>query len=426
MSRTLHAFSANTQDMAIHLEDQLSENQGVTPEGYLICKNVPVSRVGVQYYLGSELGLNDKYNKRIPVYRLAEDVFNETALQSLESKPITDDHPTQSVTAQNASYLAMGHGRNVRHTDKHVMADLVLTNPSLIQAVREKRKFEISLGYTCKYLPYKDGFRQTDIRVNHIAVVESGRAGRHVCIKDKALIDKKRGSIPMNKKQALAAMFSAFAKDASQDDLLAVLPYVAEDDVKTADADKTDKGLLALLTGVLSRDAKPTQDAAKADALTAEAVAKIVKDEVAKALKEAKDAEPKPTKKTAKDELEKMLADEDPDEDEKEAKDEDPDEDITEDEDGDDDKDDKEAKDALFHNVVKAIKPIYKDMSPKEQKQMRDHLQKARKKSTADAYAAILNAVKSNKRALDSAAVPIFDKTSREVMSERNPHYKKA
>ncbi len=414
----LKAFTATTQDMSILLDDELSENQGITPEGYLICKNVPVSRVGVQYYLGSELGLQDAWNKKIPVYRLAEDVFHEEALRSLESKPITDDHPQNPVNVQNASYLSMGHGRNVRFSDKHVMADLVITNAGLIQAVRDKRKFEISLGYTCKYLPYKDGYRQTDIRVNHIAVVENGRAGRKVCIKDKALIENNRRSKPMNKQQAFAALLTAYAKDASPEDVAAILPFVTDaEPVKVTDSDKTDKGVLALLTGILSRDSKEAKTE-KTEALTADAIAKIVQDEIAKALKPLKTA--KATKDESEKELKAMLEDEDPDkdDDEKEAKDKDDDEDEQE----------KEAKDSDFAKILAAVKPAYKKLPKAEQKQMRDTLEQVRKKPTADAYAKILGIVQANRKTHDAQNMNVVDSSqlARKVMQERNPHYKKA
>lgn len=416
-------FTATTKDMAILLAEELSQNQGLTPEGYLICQNVPVSRTGVQYYLGSELGLQDKWNARIPVYRLAEDVFEPESLQSLESKPITDDHPQQSVTVQNASYLSMGHGRNARHNDKNVVVDLVLTNPGLIQGIRDKRKYEISLGYNAKYLPYKDGYKQTNIRINHIAVVESGRAGQKVSIKDKALSNNRR-SKPMNKDQAIATMFAAFAKDATPDELVAMLPFVSDSAIpaKPADADKTDKGLLALVTGLLTRDAKPAAAETKETPLTADAVAKLVADEVAKALK-AQKTKDKKAKDADEEEVEKMLEDEWPDEKAKDAEAEEETEDADEEE-------AKESKDADFANVVRALQPLYKKLSVKDQKSMKDQLTKAKKNPTADAYAGILKAVQANKKVHDAEVETgqLHDTSalSRSVMASRNPHYAKA
>jgi hypothetical protein len=421
--------------MAILLEAQLSENQGLTPEGYLICKNVPVSRTGVQHYLGQELGLSNRMNERIPVYRLPEDVFEPESLQSLESKPITDDHPQQAVTVQNAGFLSMGHGRNVRNDGKNVIADLVLTNASLIDGVRDKRKYQISLGYTCQYIPYKDGYRQTNIRINHIAVVEVGRAGPKVSIKDRAPVSaNNRRQKKMDKNQALATMFAAFAKDATPEEVAAMLPFVtdAAPAPKVEAKTDTDKGLIALLSGLMSKDAKPKAEAAPAAALTADAVSKIVADEVAKALKGVQ-AKPKATKDSDEKEVEKMLEDADGDEDDdkdKEAKDSDTDEKEkeTEDEGSEETEEEKEAKDAAFRGVVKALQPLYKTMSTKDKKALTKDLASARKKPTKDAYAKILHAVQSHtKDAATTDAAPMGNAhaVSDRVMAARNPHYAK-
>lgn len=435
------AFTATTQDMAILLDEQLSANQGMTPEGYLICKNVPVSRTGVQYYLGQELGLSNRLNERIPVYRLAEDVFEQESLQSLESKPITDDHPQQQVTVHNAGFLAFGHGRNVRHDDKYVMADLVVMNPGLIEGIRAKKKYEISLGYTCQYIPFKDGYRQKNIRVNHIAVVESGRAGSKVSIKDKMPISvNNRRKHTMD--QLKASILSAYAKDAdtTADDLAKAAQLLMTDAApaaKPAEADKTEKSLLAMLLSGFAKDAKPAP--AEADKpLTADDIKKLVADSVAEALKkQAKDAKPAAGKDAAAKLLDTLLkdagSDEDKDEEGKETDDADEDweEKETGDGDGDDDDDDdddkkKEANDAAFANVVKAIQPFYSKMSKKEQRQVKDQLTKLQKKPSASGYAGILKAIKSHKTG-DQAPTQVVaqDSISRKVMESRNPHYAK-
>ena len=48
---------------------KISPNMVKTPENFLICKNVPIARTGVQKYLGKEIGLDDRANDIIKVYR---------------------------------------------------------------------------------------------------------------------------------------------------------------------------------------------------------------------------------------------------------------------------------------------------------------------------------------------------------------------
>lgn len=414
-----------TRDMAILMEAQLSENQGMTPEGYLVCRNVPVARIGVQTYLGQELGLSQKYGERVKVYRLPEDVFEEEALRSLESKPITDDHPRDLVTIHNAGYLAMGHGRNVRHDTNHVICDLMVMNQSLIDGIRAKRKYNISLGYTANYVPYKDGYKQTNIRINHIAVVEVGRAGPKVSIKDKAPSDSQnRRKHPMNKREALAAMFAAYAKDADPQDIVAVLPFVtdAEPATATKDTDKSDKGMMGLLAGLLARDAKPAET--KTETLTADAVKKMIADGIAEALKglKSKDSEDHPDEKEDKELIEKMLK-------EKETGDEDTEgeEKATEDEDSEEEsEEEKKTDDAAFAGLIQAIRPLYSKLPKAEQKKVTDALVKARRKPTADAYTQIIKAVQTHTKdaeTIDSAAPKRLDSISKRVMAKHNPHY---
>ena len=61
---------------------------------FLICRNVPIARIGDQDYLGSEIGLDgDEAGKVIPVHRNPEEVFSDATIASFEGKPVTNDHP---------------------------------------------------------------------------------------------------------------------------------------------------------------------------------------------------------------------------------------------------------------------------------------------------------------------------------------------
>ena len=78
--------------------DKLSERIAKTPEGFLICQDVPISRTGYQEYLAKEL-MDDPINgdKIIPVYRPAKEVFDIRSLASFEGKPVTNEHPDEDV-----------------------------------------------------------------------------------------------------------------------------------------------------------------------------------------------------------------------------------------------------------------------------------------------------------------------------------------
>lgn len=200
----------------------ISPNQIETAEGYLICKNVPIARTGSQNYLAREMGVADADPEAvIPVMRYPEDVFSPETIASFEGKPVTMTHPPEDVTPENWSAYAKGHVQNVRRTGEHIMADLVITDPTLIDQVRSGSMRQVSCGYRCDYAADPaGGYRQKRIRGNHVAVVPLGRAGAAVSIQDAAApaAEKVRKSMNMFNRVILTALGKA-AKDASPEEL---------------------------------------------------------------------------------------------------------------------------------------------------------------------------------------------------------------
>lgn len=167
----------------------ISPNQIETGEGFLICRNVPIARTGDQEYLGSEIGMEGAGGERVvKVYRAPEEVFSEAALASFEGKPVTNDHPPELLDPDNVKQYEMGHAQNVRRGtgewQDYVLADLHYQDRELIEAVQAGKR-EISCGYECDYMDNGDGtYSQKNIRGNHVAVVERGRAGKRAAILD--------------------------------------------------------------------------------------------------------------------------------------------------------------------------------------------------------------------------------------------------
>ena len=64
-----------------------------------------------------------------------------------------------------------------------MLADLIITDPRLIEAILAGKR-EISCGYTYELCEENGKYIQRRIRGNHVAVVDAGRAGPRVCIKD--------------------------------------------------------------------------------------------------------------------------------------------------------------------------------------------------------------------------------------------------
>ncbi len=167
---------------------RLSENiSRREPEGSLLCLNVPVARTGTQDYLPEELGLAPG-SSFISVYRPEEEVFSPETIASFEGMPVTNDHPPEGVDTSNIRALQKGHAHNVRRGSGEesdlLLADLIITDPGLIDLILEEGKREISCGYTYELHEENGQYIQRKIRGNHVAVVDAGRAGPRVSIKD--------------------------------------------------------------------------------------------------------------------------------------------------------------------------------------------------------------------------------------------------
>ncbi len=172
--------------MLTYYGTQLSPHMDRTPEGYLICRDVPIARTGPQEYLAGELGLEGDPERVVVVNRYPEDVFEAAAMASFEGKDVTQGHPPEQVGPENHANYSRGHIQRVRREGDRLVADLLIKDANLISDVESGMLREVSCGYLCEYVPEGAGYRQTKIRGNHVAVVLRGRAGHEVAIQDAA------------------------------------------------------------------------------------------------------------------------------------------------------------------------------------------------------------------------------------------------
>ena len=200
---------------------KISENRTKTPEGYLICHNVPIARSGWQDYTGREIGLED--DNIVQVWRDPDEVFNPAAIASFEGKTVTELHPGTAsgfLSPESESAYNRGHAQNVRRGTGDeadlMLADLIIKDAGLISKVENDVLKEVSSGYAIDYVPFEDDpnkYRQVNIRGNHIAIVPNGRAGERVAIKDAA--PQKKGE---KKKMSIwKEMFGSWLKSKGAD-----------------------------------------------------------------------------------------------------------------------------------------------------------------------------------------------------------------
>jgi hypothetical protein len=193
--------------------EQLGPRRAKTPEGYLVCYDVPIARTGPQEYHAMELGLaGDGFDGVVMVERDPEEVFRPETIASFAGKDITDDHPSGGhVGPHNWSQLSKGVVLNPRRGSAEMadllLADLLIKDPIMIGDI-ESGKREVSCGYDTDYqLLTEDGRwvdvtalrpgvdrveggrgRQANIIGNHVALVDRGRCGPSCSIGDRAII----------------------------------------------------------------------------------------------------------------------------------------------------------------------------------------------------------------------------------------------
>lgn len=243
--------------MITYYGSQISPNKVETSEGFLICRNVPIARIGEQDYLARELQLDGDQDRIVKVNRYDVDVFDKAALASFEGKPVTDGHPADSVGPENFGALAKGHIQNVRREGDRMVADLYINDANLISDIQNGIKREVSCGYMCNYEPDGEGFKQTKIRGNHVAVVHSGRAGHEVAIKDAAAKTAEERTHAMSKfSRAVLTAFGVAAKDAKDEEELKSLTELASDALESEPAEKAPEDVPAEDEGCEEEKAK--------------------------------------------------------------------------------------------------------------------------------------------------------------------------
>jgi hypothetical protein len=174
--------------MNFYAPGELGKSRRMTPEGFLVCEGVAIARTGQQLYSQKELPLDANNDGHIVVDRNASEVFREETIASFEGKPVTVEHPNEFVSPETWKQLAVGVVQNVRQgsgiDDEFLMADLLITDQAAIKYVNKELP-ELSCGYDSEYEQTEAGRAiQHNIIGNHVALVDRGRAGPRVAIKD--------------------------------------------------------------------------------------------------------------------------------------------------------------------------------------------------------------------------------------------------
>lgn len=150
------------------------------PDGRLIV-DAYTTRVGVFEY--------PKNGRIVRELRHPDDVFDRVSMDTFAHLPVTNRHPSKMLTAKTArTHMVGASGERVERDGDYMRQTLMIADAELIEAMERGDQVEISNGYYCD-LEERPGVdpvyghydvRQRNIRGNHHAVVERGRAGSTV------------------------------------------------------------------------------------------------------------------------------------------------------------------------------------------------------------------------------------------------------
>jgi hypothetical protein len=125
-------------------------------------------------------------------FRSDEEVFSKESLDSFLGAPVTLKHPSVGmVDPMNAEKLSVGTVLGEAERDgNYTKSKFQILRKDAQDSVLAGKTVELSAGYTCdlikqsgEYKGEKYDFVQKNIRINHVALVEKGRAGVSAALK---------------------------------------------------------------------------------------------------------------------------------------------------------------------------------------------------------------------------------------------------
>lgn len=181
----------------VQLIDTLTLDQSarICADGSLVAE-VFAARTGLQDYLGREVdptGARFAADNMVKVYRPESEVFKADSLATFAAAPVTLDHPTKPVTADNWRAVGVGEiNGDVVRDGQRVRVPIIVRDAGAVRAATSTHK-QLSMGYATELVFPTDGKHpdgtacdayQTNLKINHIALVKAARGGPELRVVD--------------------------------------------------------------------------------------------------------------------------------------------------------------------------------------------------------------------------------------------------
>jgi hypothetical protein len=168
----------------------LDKTFNVDPQPHKLYKNVTIARSGYQEYLESEIKQGGSPLKVVMVYRDKDEV--KKSVETMQDAPITENHPKEFLDYQKGNVKIIGIIKKAWFEDGKVKANLLFFSSPKYK--------EFSLGYSSKIVHDGGNYRQTEIKINHLANLSNSRCGKICSITDKNTKGIKMANVVINDK----------------------------------------------------------------------------------------------------------------------------------------------------------------------------------------------------------------------------------
>lgn len=176
---------------------QVDSVRDIDDNGYLHVGVSNITKEQVAPYRGEEIPdfekLGLKPDEIYNVYRPASELSKPATVESLNGIPVLLKHAEDSAEAP-ASNRVGSTGTDAKWEPPYLTNSLHIQDADAIRRINDGTMREISLGYFCTPVLRHGEFEgepydvvMTDISCNHVALVEEGRAGHDVSVKDSTL-----------------------------------------------------------------------------------------------------------------------------------------------------------------------------------------------------------------------------------------------
>ena len=219
--------------------DTKNSNREKDANGFLHVKNCHCTKVQIAQYLGCEISKDLIADKVYNVFRPEEELKKAETIQSLNGVPLQLEHHDDTAE-KPAQYTRIGAtGTDAVFEFPYLSNSLHFFNQKAIDLIESGEKCELSIGYDCEIhkesgeyegVPYD--FVQRNIKIQHVALVECGRAGADVKVSDskEIILNSEKNEVKHMDKEKLLQLINELVKaGASEEEIKAKIDELTAD-----------------------------------------------------------------------------------------------------------------------------------------------------------------------------------------------------